>query len=357
MTMRRSPAWFWLAIASGGACQFFDPLSQGGLGIRLAPRDTAVYVGAQFSARGVMTNSYGDVYSSDHIRYAGLDPAISVTPLGTVTGTMYGRARVIAVRGPLADTALVSVVPVGTLGVSDGSSVDIVSVDGSGRTTVAAIGGFGVRAPTWLPGNAGLVYQDPGSGALYLTNLAGDTTTFIVYGQDPRASRYGIWVYFASQDATWRIHPDGTGLEIISNGWDYSPDPSPGDTQLAFIRTGFPPTEAQLVVRDLASGAERPLGVEGWRPRWAPDGARIAYWSGDLGTGAGAIFVIGADGTGAHQVSAPGRIYETSGLDWSQDGRWLVTREDSTLDVIDVATGLTLPLAHARDFNSASWRW
>lgn len=352
-----APPWAMLVIVC--ACNFFDPLNQAGLNLVIAPSDTTVYIGASFMARGLMVNSYGDQYPSEHIRYAGLDPSAVVRSEGQVTAVSYGRGRVVASRSRYADTGWVSVVPAGMLALSPlfAHSVDIVNVDGTGRTTVAATSGFGSSAPAWLPGNSGLVYQDPGSGGLYVTNLAGDTTQFIAYGQDPRGSRDGIWVYFGNQDATWRVHPDSTGLEMISNGHDYTPDPSPGDTLLVFIRTGFPPTEAQLVVRVLSSGAERPLGVQGWRPRWAPGGDRIAYWSGDLGSGAGAIYVIGADGTDVHQVSTPGRIYRTSGLDWSPDGQWIVAREDSTLDVIQVATGLTLPLGYGAGYYFASWRW
>jgi Tol biopolymer transport system component len=66
--------------------------------------------------------------------------------------------------------------------------------------------------------------------------------------------------------------------------------------------------------------------------------------------------VINADGTGVRQVSADGRSYQALGLDWSPDGQWLVARSDSTVDLIQVATGLTLPLGYATGYTLASWK-
>src|SRR2546426_11413004 len=94
------PPWVMLVVA--GACSFFDPLHQEGLRIILSPPDTALYVGARLKARGLMVNSYGDQYPSDHLTYAGLDPSASVERDGTVTGVTYGRARVVVTRADLA---------------------------------------------------------------------------------------------------------------------------------------------------------------------------------------------------------------------------------------------------------------
>jgi hypothetical protein len=127
------------------ACSFLDPLDQAGLNVILLPHDTALYVGASFKARGLMVNSYGDQYPSEHIRYAGLDPSSTVKPDGTVTGVFYGRARVAATRATFADTGWVSVVPVGTLAlskISQQSTVDVVNADGSGFMPIVSSGQF-----------------------------------------------------------------------------------------------------------------------------------------------------------------------------------------------------------------------
>jgi len=360
------------ALLALGACTFFDPLDQAGLGIILSPADTAVLVGGRFSEHGMMVNSYGDVYPSDHLHYIGLDPDIAVTGGGTVTGVAYGRATVVVTRGGLADTGRVSVVPAGTLALSkssDTASVDVVNADGSGFTSVVSAGQFGGGAPAWLPGNAGLVYQyailgGGGDTQLFVTDFAGHTTMLEPFGRNPRVARDGGWVYFqiaANEGEIWRVHVDGSGLEAVAtdtlSGGDAQPDPSPDGTQLAFMSTRFPGGGFQLAVRDLATGAERLLGTEGQLPRWAPSGDSLAYWHGDVSSGMGAIFVIGANGGGARQVSPTGRIYRPLGLDWSPDGQWLLARSDSSLDLIRVNDGLVLPLGYAARYFLASWRW
>lgn len=359
-----------LAICGAGACGFFDPLDQDGLRVLMAPPDTALYVGAQFQAHGMMRNSYGDVYPSEHLVYLGLDPAASVWRSGTVTGLAYGRARVAVTREHLADTGWVSVVPPGTLAlsrISDQSTVDIVGADGSGLMTLVSSGQANGGAPTWLPGNAGLVYQfaiPGGAGAtqLFVTDLTGNTRLLVSAGQFPRAARDGSWVYFQNASAIWRVRLDGSGLEQVSpaGGVPYGqPDPSPDGTQVLGIRGRFPDDgQFDVIVRDLAAGSDRTVGVAGLLPRWAPSGGQIAYWSGDPFSGRwGAIAVVNADGTGNHQVSATGRRYDARGLDWSPDGQWLIARSDSTLDLIQVATGLTLPLGYAAAYHLPSWRW
>lgn len=363
----------WLAmLVTVGACTFFDPLRQEGLGVLLSPPDTALYVGAQFRARGLMENSYGDQYPSTHLRYAGLDPSATVDVGGTVTGIAYGRARVVVTRANLADTGWVSVVPTGTLAVAtrgDRSTVFVVNSDGSGLQTVALTQPYHGGTSAWLPGNAGLVYesvvQDDTRGIqLVVTDLAGHSRQLVPLGQDPRASRDGNWVYFryvVGGGEIWRVHPEGTGLEQLRsspNSWVGAgdPDPSPDGTQLVFWTTHIPDDGFQLTVRILASGTERLLGVAGLLPRWAPGGDLIAFWKGDAGGWHGAIFVVNPDGTGVHQVSAVDRNYRPAGLDWSPDGQWLVARADTTLDLIQVATGLTLPLGYSGGHFDASWR-
>ena len=345
------------------ACGFFNPLDQPGLGLVLLPGDTALHIGASFQARGLMTNSYGDLYPSEHVTYAGLDPSISVGAGGTATALIYGRGRVTARRAGFADTAWVSVVPPGTLALSlaaDPSAVVLVDTDGSGFVALVSAGQSGGGSPAWLPGNAGLVYHyaiPGGAGAtrLYVTTMAGNATLLDNSGRDPRVSRDGNWVYFGDQGVIWRIHVNGTGKELVSSGGVYNPDPSPDSTQLVFMSTGFPGGGFKVGIRDLIGGTEVEL-TPGAMPRWAPSGDSIAYWWGDPSTEAGAIYIMAADGTGSRQVSLPGRVYTPQGIDWSPDGQWLVARS-ATLDIIQVATGLTLPLGYGSGYYRASWRW
>lgn len=349
-------AWPLTLPALAAACGLLDPLDQPGLRVAMEPADTAVYVGASFQARAQMVNAYGDRYPSDHIRYGSLGPAVDVEPDGLVSGRAYGRVPIVGTRGHLADTGWVSVVPAGMLALSrpaNPTTVEVTHVDGSGLRAVQT--GF---APAWLPGDTSLVYHavtPDGAVALFVTDLAGHNRMLVSPGRYPRAERDGSWVYYERQDAIWRVRADGSGIEQVTPGDDYQPDPSPDRRHLAFTSMRF--GAFQLTVRDLAAGTERQLGVEAMWPRWHPTGDSIAYWSGDQNTGRGAIYVIAADGTGGYRASPEDRAYRPSGLDWSPDGQWLLARSDTTVDVIRVAVRTALPLGFATRHHQASWRW
>lgn len=360
----RTPLRAWpLAVLAVANCSFFNPLDQPGLRLVLVPHDTAVYIGGQFQERGSMLNSYGDLYATEHVRYAGLDSGIAVGTTGVVTGLNHARARVMVTRGRFADTGWVSVVPIGQLALSrmsDPSSVDVMNVDGSGFMSIVASGQFDGGSPSWVPDSAAFIYEyaipgGAGSTRLYVADLSGNTRLLYPSGRDPRVSRDGSWVYFDNFAEIWRIRVDGTGAERVIMGGDAYPDPSPDGTQV--VTTELFTRRLELAVRTLATGEQRLLGAVGLFPRWSPQGDSIAYWSApDLTTDDGAIFLIGANGTGARRVSALGRVYTPDGLDWSPDGKWLLARSDSTMDLIQVATGLTLPLGYAGLYFRGSWR-
>jgi Tol biopolymer transport system component len=363
-----------------GSClgDFFNPLDQPGLRVVILPTDTTVYLGSQYQARGRMLNSYGDLYTTEHIEFAGADPSASVSDAGAVTGQALGRARVIGRRSDLADTAWVSVVPSGTIALSllsEQSSVDVINLDGSRFMSIAPAGQFRGGAPAWLPTGDGLVYQEStpgggGSSVLYVTDMAGIRRLLVPTGPHlrdekyPRVSRDGSWVYFRNgigAGEIWRIHPDGSGLELVSPtapspSGDTHPDPSPDGTRLAFSSGRFVPGQLVVAVRDLTTGAEQSLGVQGLLPRWSPDGDWIAYWSGDESAREGSIFLVRPSGAEARMISAAGRFYRPEGLDWSPDGEWIVARADTTLELVQVSSGMALPLAYTRNHDWASFK-
>jgi hypothetical protein len=377
---------YWPAAAMllllGCLSDFVNPVNQDGALIEFQPRDTALYTGSSYLAQAKMRNGYGDLYPSEHIEYAALDSMVSVSRRGRVTGGALGRARVIATRADLADTGWVSVVPVGTLAlslVSEHSFVDVVNLDGSEFHRIAPSGLFGRGAPAWLPSGDGLIYEEAGSGGAGLsilsrTDLAGNRAVLLPPGPGsasdqkyPRVSRDGVWVYFRlasdpwSGSEIWRSHLDGTGLERVTDtaavgAQDSYPDPSPDGTRLLFASNRFALTEFEIVVRDLASGGEQALGVEGLLPRWSPAGDRIAYWAGDQFLGQGSIFVMRSDGTEPRMVTPVSRVYLPQGLDWSADAEWLVARAASNFELIHVATGMVLPLGYTGANGWASWR-
>jgi hypothetical protein len=369
-----------LLVLSACLRDFINPVSQDGALIEFQPRDTTVYVGASFQAHAMMLNGYGDVYPSEHIEYTALDQpdqVMSVSRRGRVTGGAIGRAALIASRDHLADTGWVSVVPAGTLALShfgeesgEQSFVGVVNLDGSELRPIAPNTQFRGGAPAWLPSGTGLIYQEGGweASVLYRTDLAGNRSVLLPPGSEsardqryPRVSRDGVWVYFRFGSEIWRSHTDGSGLEQVTqaqavSGQDTHPDPSPDGTRLLFASDRFPQPGFEIVVRDLGSGEEQTLGVEGLLPRWSPAGDRIAYFAGDQLRELGSIFVMQADGTQARMVTLPSQVYRAEGLDWSPDGEWLVARGASTLEIIHVRTGLVLPLGYSAPNGWASWR-
>ncbi len=123
--------------------------------------------------------------------------------------------------------------------------------------------------------------------------------------------------------------------------------PSPDGRQLSYVdwRTG------NLVIRDLETGADRPLTTDGTYgtddPRvtqgasestWSPDGRHVAYlWN--LGNREGELRVVGLDGS-------PPRVlyrFEDGGercADWSPDGQHILStlsREDGSMRLIVVS--------------------
>jgi hypothetical protein len=355
---------------------FLDPLDQPGLAVVFLPADTAVYVGTQYLARAQMLNRFGDLYDSDHIGYSGPDPIAEVSQAGSIKANAVGRARVIARRSDLVDTGWVSVVPPGrvalVLRTEQQSRLRSSELDGSGLQSVADVGALGEGAPAWLPSGTAIVHQDGdfSSSVLYITDLAGNRTRLLspdpqyVDERYPRPSRDGLWIYFRRATSfgageIWRVHPDGTGVEPVvpvpfPNAGDTHPDPAPDGNQLVFVsgRFGGP---IELVVRNLTTGVERTLGDNGLLPRWSPQGDWIAYWKGNEFTG-GALYAARPDGTEFRRISLPDRIYRPQALDWSSDGEWLLAKGDSTMELVQVATGMALPLAFTQPYHWASLR-
>ncbi len=344
-----------VALSLGAlSCSFFDPVSQGGYSVTARPLDTALLVGNAFQVRAIMKNSFGDTYPSSHIDFHSQDSSVVVSGR-TVMAVKLGRASIIASRDDLRDTVYVSVVPTGMLGVVDRDSakVRIMRTDGAGAISVAP----GTRV-AWLPGGAGLVYQS-GTNAVMLDDLNGSTRQLAANGTEMRASQDGQWVYYTVLGSgIWRVHLDGSGTEQVTGATDGDPEPSPDGAHLVFRRRHFPDDGLfQIELRDLATGSEQELAHYGLRPRWSPDGSSIAFVYSAPGLPQDlSITVMNADGTGIHQVSPAGAQFSTDNLDWSPDGKWLVVRGPGSLQILNVSTGLILPLGYATSLTWVAWQ-
>lgn len=138
------------------------------------------------------------------------------------------------------------------------------------------------------------------------------------------------------------VNVDGTGLTQLTAtaGFEGGPAWSPDGSAIAFSRTSPTEDRVQLLTIDPATLTEQTVtpsvaGQHDSSPDWSPDGSTLAFSRFVTGAGhGGAIYTIGADGSGLNLVSAP-----AAGLDihhvtpaWSPKGKQIVfSRADDDL--------------------------
>lgn len=94
--------------------------------------------------------------------------------------------------------------------------------------------------------------------------------------------------------------------------------------RIVFVRQTADDPGPMIAVMEPDDSETRIL-AEGSDPAWSPDGSRIAFSAAASGAGRSAdIFVMNADGTGVHRLTAnPEGVYD-EGPSWSPDGRHVV---------------------------------
>lgn len=265
----------------------------------------------------------------------------------------------------------------GTLAAARNGGIALFATDGSGYRQLVPEGTFPVAGPlVWNPAGTELLFNpDPGYIAgqrLYTVDLNGniarvtqDDTLFDaeMWGQ---YSPDGSWIYFGGGrmdgGTIWRVHPDGTGLETapglpyVSGINNINPTLSPDGTRLAYV--AFLGTGDNVIrVLDITTGTVNYLDVPGHTPRWAPNDDRIAYIVPTPATSRwGPIWVMHADGSQRHQISAPDRSY-SFGINWSPDGDWIAASaaDSGRIELINVTSGETVPVDSTSGFLSPAW--
>ncbi|HEU4625158.1 MAG TPA: hypothetical protein VFS52_10370 [Steroidobacteraceae bacterium] len=203
----------------------------------------------------------------------------------------------------------------------------------------------------------------PSKMELYIANADGSGERRLLpdsnaLDYDPSFSPDGQWIVFTSerdgagsgQADIWRVHPDGTGLERLTN--DTSMEDagvlSPDGKKLAYVSTKGGARTANIWVMDLTTHRAKNLTGDGksappptmngnFRPAWSPDGQWIAFtsdrgesWSGaEGGAGAGhwqptSLYIMRADGSGLRRLTTVAPAETVGSPKWSADGKKIV---------------------------------
>ena len=344
--------------------------------LRADPNDTTLYVGGSVTYRPFVTDAYGNRLGvSPTYQYQSLNGALSISAPGKATGAAIGRGSVAVSALGFTDTVWASVVPEGRLAAQHGY-IMVMNLDGSSFDTIP--GSFpGGRSLDWSAVNGTFVLDVNYPEYLISMDMTGHTRRVVTDPRMrtefyPRYAHDGSYVYFTGNDSVttcygvWRVHPDGTALEHVvadtsdcgvyayQNGPfpDYASSPSPDGTRLVYVGgTGIQYVGGTLRVRTFATGADTSLGVVGDAPRWSPTGEWIAYDS--LGT----LMLIHPNGTSQQSLINRGaELYLSNAVSWSPDGQWLVYHAPDRLALVQVATGLKLPLATTIGLADPTWQ-
>jgi hypothetical protein len=367
-------------------------------GLVLLPSDTSLLLGRSFTFQARQTDKWNNAIDTPLTGLSlSLDSGSSITPgtSGTVSSTALGRALItLRALGTVAQ-ARISVVPVGTLAMyasgGGSSGVYVAQTDGSDGHWLykaPAPGPFsGPRGiwPTWSPDGSSVAFTHdrilavvPASNGAF-RDLP---TPALAIAEDvaPRFSADGRWIYFSSGGVSaprlsWRIHPDGTGLDSVVDPAGLSgisaPRPSPDGSRL-LVHAGSAQSNG-LFFLPTNGGPLQDLHIPVAQGEWSPLGDRIAFiapvQSGFPDAGIRYLTAAGQPLQDLHASPFP-----PTDLSWSSDGQWLVgslasyyaeTSYDLPMfprrvEFVNVHTGLTIPAfikgPPDLEFRQPSWK-
>lgn len=326
--------------------------------------DTAVYVGHTYAVGARPADRFGNGVPAS-VNVTTSTPGVIRVADGRVAAIGLGRGVILMHAGTITDTAHVSVPPAGRL-VTFGWAPDyttltqltLINTDGSGRRLLlSTITNSGYALPVWTPDGSHIVYENAGPayrGELHLTDTLGgkrvllsDPGNFSMSIQ-PAFSANGAGLYFFGEwDSTgvsgiYRANADGTHSQFLFGA--VQPAPSPDGARVAYV------SGDSLFSRDLTTGGVTPLASRPVLPHWSPTNDLIAF----VGASDGSVQVVQSDGGNLRTLATGGFDQMVS---WSPDGQWVAAAGWSGgVVLIRVADGARLPIPGTRDLYQPAWR-
>ncbi len=207
--------------------------------------------------------------------------------------------------------------------------------DGNGQTPFVSVGSN--ARPKTHPWKSGFLYASGTSGQLdiYFTEVGVATQQLTnAAGNDvmPAWNQNGTRIVFVSdrdgQADLWVMNADGSGQAKLTNDGavDLTPAWSPDGKKIAWVKVGGGGNALWIMNPDGSDA--RPLTPELpylESPTWSPDSSRIAFSVDGDGDVWSEIWMINADGSGAHAVyDAATDLVDAIAGTWSNDGNWLL---------------------------------
>jgi TolB protein len=181
--------------------------------------------------------------------------------------------------------------------------------------------------PAWSPDGRHLVFEGDRSGTkqVYVMNRDGthvrQVTHFAPGAEEPSYSPTGEWITFLSgpvaHTSLFVVRPDGTGLRRITPRSMNAGHPSwsPDGERIVF-NTNIEKTNGRIwtvtprgALRQITTGRS---GQEDFEPAYSPDGRFIAFTRYVADPKKADIWVMRADGSGAHDITPTSSGFDTA---------------------------------------------
>ena len=347
------------AAACGGSDRVVEP--GGGddavASVSISPETRTLAEGEQFTATATPRDAQGRPVAGRTVTWSSSNEGVAtVSQAGVVTAVGEGTTQVKATSEGRWNSATVTVVrsavasvelDIESLPLEEGGTRQLVAtpkdaagkaLSGRGMTWtssdegVARVGALGLVTAI-RPGTATITVKVEGKTDAATIAVSADYDYDLVYdawrgdaGQFPQLYREDI------------RHPGGMPARILPGVQAIDATPSPDGTRIAYVVVNGGQYDIYVAGID-GTGATRLTdgALDEDQPAWSPDGTRIAYRRWDLtpGTGHSDIWVMNADGSDKHGLTADqGRTNQTAPA-WSPrlaDGSYRIAYSSQTND-------------------------